>query len=189
MLDLGCGYNYQLMYSGNMADTRLGVDYLPLDESEDFEKLSKEFNAFPAEYKKSNIETFKSHEKYDIIICSEVAEHVLSPTNLFAKISTHLSKDGYAIISFPNVLQWRERVRFLPFGKFSIYPFEEFPFGHTNIYTPDNFKTLVGLQNLKIIKRLPSFYFPVPGLNAPRSRKGFSNLQDFGVIYVCQLKD
>mgnify|MGYP001420185772 CR=1 FL=1 len=37
MLDLGCGYNYQLMYSGNTADTRLGVDYLPLDESEDFE--------------------------------------------------------------------------------------------------------------------------------------------------------
>ena len=45
---------------------------------------------------------FDFGEKYDIIIASEVFEHVLEPSILATNISKHMSVDSYLIITTPN---------------------------------------------------------------------------------------
>jgi len=46
--------------------------------------------------------TFRHDERYDVIVASEVMEHVLDPDALLDNIVRHLSPDGLVIITTPN---------------------------------------------------------------------------------------
>lgn len=184
MLDLGSMYDFILPQVGDENDYRLAVDFISEVEFE--EQTSKHNFPFKSEYISTDIENFKPERQFDIVICSEVAEHVLNPSNLFSKISKCLSKDGRAIISFPNILFWRERLRFLTTGSFNNYQYETKRYGHTNLYTKENFKTLIELSGMHIEKRLPSFRYPYPKLNVVKLSNSYSDWYDYGVIWVCK---
>ncbi|MCA9371288.1 class I SAM-dependent methyltransferase [Candidatus Woesebacteria bacterium] len=53
-------------------------------------------------FKTFNIETDNLPSKYDVIICSEVLEHVHNPKEILKKIRKHIKKGGFLILSTPN---------------------------------------------------------------------------------------
>ena len=186
MLDLGSMYDFILPQVGDNSDYRLATDFVSEHEFE--EQTAKHNFPFNSEYVSGDIEHFQNERQFDIVICSEVAEHVLNPSKCFSKIADCLSENGRAIISFPNVLFWRERLRFLMTGGFNNYAYETIQYGHTNIYTKENFRTLIELSGMQIEKRLPSFRYPYPKFNIVKLNDKYSDWYDYGVIYVCKLR-
>src|SRR6185369_1739704 len=51
--------------------------------------------------------------QFDCIICSHVLEHLYQPEQLLKRLSQSLSLDGTMIVALPNVLHWRQRLKFL----------------------------------------------------------------------------
>lgn len=47
-------------------------------------------------------EEFDLNEKFDVILCEEVIEHVNNPGIVFENIKRHLNKEGYLVFSTPN---------------------------------------------------------------------------------------
>jgi 2-polyprenyl-3-methyl-5-hydroxy-6-metoxy-1,4-benzoquinol methylase len=51
--------------------------------------------------------------QFDVIICSEVIEHVYSPDDLLDEIARLLKPGGYAILTTPNLASWKNRIALL----------------------------------------------------------------------------
>lgn len=85
ILDLGCMDDYLLKRLSKRFDY-LGYDENPLCKNE---KIIK-----------GKIENLKKNKKFDIVLCTEVLEHVDDPVNLMEKIKK-LSK-RFILISVPN---------------------------------------------------------------------------------------
>jgi methionine biosynthesis protein MetW len=52
-------------------------------------------------------------QSFDLIVCSEVIEHVYSPDDLLDEIRRLLKPGGYAVITTPNLASWKNRLIFL----------------------------------------------------------------------------
>jgi 2-polyprenyl-3-methyl-5-hydroxy-6-metoxy-1,4-benzoquinol methylase len=55
--------------------------------------------------------------RYDVVLCSHVLEHLTEPWLVVARLGALLEPDGELVIAVPNVLFWRERVKFIA-GRF-----------------------------------------------------------------------
>ena len=102
ILEIGCGngnISYQLAHSDHYV---LGID---IDEksNEKFQYKNLQFKAIDiCEY------IVKETDKYDVIVCSEVLEHLTNPLNIMCNINRLLKDDGIAIITVPNGIGPRE---------------------------------------------------------------------------------
>lgn len=47
---------------------------------------------------------------FDVIVCSEVIEHVFSPDDLFDEIARLLQPGGWAVLTTPNLASWKNRI-------------------------------------------------------------------------------
>lgn len=104
------------------------------------------------------------NQKYDVIICAEVMEHLYtSPIKLFRNLYQHLNQGGLLIIQTPNAVTLRKRLKML-FGK---NPFEiprenlENP-GHFREFTLAELKQIGTQQNFSIEKAITDEYFEYP---------------------------
>ena len=86
---------------------------------------------------------------FDIVVAGDIVEHVLSTDNFFANIHRILKKDGYLLISTPNIASLGRRVMLLA-GKnpyIEICSHDEvqgFPaIGHVRYFTHDSLKRLL----------------------------------------------
>ncbi|MES2307873.1 MAG: class I SAM-dependent methyltransferase [Verrucomicrobiota bacterium] len=52
-------------------------------------------------------------QKFDLVICSHVLEHLYQPKKLLFKIKSILAPGGILLVALPNVLFWRQRLLFL----------------------------------------------------------------------------
>lgn len=50
---------------------------------------------------------------FDTIVCSHVLEHLYRPEDLLTRLHPSLATGGELLVALPNVLFWRQRVRFL----------------------------------------------------------------------------
>jgi len=95
VLEIGCGYGY-LTYSINkMGHETLGIDISK--KAIDFAKSN-----FGVYYKTTSIEKFKTNQKYDLIIATELIEHLENPTKFIKNVSKKLKNNGKIIITTPN---------------------------------------------------------------------------------------
>lgn len=51
--------------------------------------------------------------RFDVIVCSEVLEHVFSPDNVFEYARNNLAQGGVLVVTTPNLAAWYNRVAFL----------------------------------------------------------------------------
>ncbi len=84
---------------------------------------------------------------FDVIICSEVIEHVFSPDSLLDEIARLLSPGGYAILTTPNLASWKNRIALMlgwqPFATEvstrdrygNPFVVRGYPVGHIRIFT------------------------------------------------------
>lgn len=73
-------------------------------------------------------------KKFDLIIASEVIEHLLSPAEFLEKIKTLVVPGGKVIITTPNFLFWKNRLKML-LGKFEYTSEGLLDFGHIRFFT------------------------------------------------------
>lgn len=94
-LDLGCGAGYYSTILKKLGFKKITcVDFSPemlaQISSSDFIKIE------------SNIETFKSDEKYDLILCAGALEFVDNPNQVFQNVKKMLNPGGAFVILVPN---------------------------------------------------------------------------------------
>lgn len=99
VLDIGCGNGNISMFLGS-----LGYQVLGIDVSEKAIEKAKQVNDLPnVRFSAISAEEFSQMEtKYDVIICSEVLEHLTAPENILQVIHSILKNDGLLFVTVPN---------------------------------------------------------------------------------------
>ncbi len=146
VLDLGCGEGHILemlpssyeKYGADISKTALKL----VNHKNIHTKLCDLNKEFPFDM------------KFDFIICSEVLEHLINPSNVLENVKKHLTKDGLFLVTTPNVIQWRHRVSML-FGKFPNYDKT-----HIKFWDLDNFTELLKNNGYMILKFYPTYFDP-----------------------------
>jgi 2-polyprenyl-3-methyl-5-hydroxy-6-metoxy-1,4-benzoquinol methylase len=107
-LDIGCwdGEKTMLMAQKIGAREIWGVDFLELRleqaRARGVQTLWADFNA--------ETQLDLPDASFDVIVCSEVLEHVFSPDFLFDEMTRLLKPDGYILITTPNLASWKNRI-------------------------------------------------------------------------------
>jgi len=124
---------------------------------------------------------------FDVILCNQVAEHLLDPDNLFQEIHRTLKKNGYAIISVPNLCSLHNRI-FMMLGRqpTTITPSTRLTFGnpargmeggkgpgrHLTAFSPPALKEMLNFYRLEVKKFCGSGLYPF----GTRTSRVLSNL-------------
>jgi 2-polyprenyl-3-methyl-5-hydroxy-6-metoxy-1,4-benzoquinol methylase len=114
VLDVGCGNG---IISLNLGE--LGYNVHGIELSEDALEIAKSQNKFSnVIFEKANAETLKlKGKRYDVVICSEVLEHLHHPENLLSELRFLIKDDGILIVTVPNGIGPREMLVTRPFIK------------------------------------------------------------------------
>jgi len=104
VLSLGCGNGSLLLPLASLGYRILGVDiHKPSIE------LARQRNPFTnAQFEVADASTFEPAEGFDVVICSEVLEHLAEPLRMIRTIERTMKDDGQAIITVPNGQGLRE---------------------------------------------------------------------------------
>ena len=99
VLDVGCGNGVISRHLG-----RMGYDVLGIDVSDKTIENARAIDPMPNVkfMKKSAEELVASGEKYDIVICSEVLEHLSDPGKLLTVLYDTIADNGKLIVTVPN---------------------------------------------------------------------------------------
>lgn len=108
ILDVGCGTGV------------LGAKLKELDASRFVAGIThSEAEAFEArnvldQVLVENLETSRFDEigAFDCIVCSHVLEHLRNPAQVLTRLRGALAAGGTVLVALPNVLYWRQRLRF-----------------------------------------------------------------------------
>ena len=98
VLDVGCG-------TGNISleVAELGCEVLGIDlDKESIEYANKRNTLKNCKFKVANAQDLDLKEKFDVIIASEVLEHLKHPENLVDFVNKNLKKEGFLFLSIPN---------------------------------------------------------------------------------------
>lgn len=99
ILDVGCGNGIISMQLG-----KDGYNVHGLEISEEAIAKAKAVNPFSnVEFKQGDAESLKATgQKYDVIICSEVLEHLNTPETLLNELHDLLENNGILLVTVPN---------------------------------------------------------------------------------------
>lgn len=89
--------------------------------------------------------------KFDVLILSEVIEHLFQPEKTIKKLSNYIKPKGTLIISTPNFLYWGYRIQFLK-GNFNYSHVGAFDEGHIHFFTYHSLRSLLKVNNFVINK-------------------------------------
>lgn len=148
ILDVACGVGALSFYFASYGADVKGIDISAraikickkaqksLVETDDrFEKMN---------FEKVSIEKFKSKEKFDLVICSEIIEHVKDDDLFLKKVHQQLKKDGILYLSTPSP----ENILYKA-GKLDAFDKEV---GHLRRYTQKEIIEKLEKNNFKIKK-------------------------------------
>ena len=168
VLDIGCGSGYLISELSKAINAQFyGVDV--------YQNEIKN-----CEYKIADIteEIPFNNEMFDCVILGEVIEHVPNPDFLLREINRVLKKDGYLIISTPNLVSWANRILVLlgiqplytetsnevNLGRYFKFLGQEGKVqGHLKIFTHRSLQEILERNGFKVKNKYgTSFFFPFP---------------------------
>ena len=158
VLDVGCG-NGELAESLKERCCRVtGVD---VSQSAIVEAAEFLDDSFCFDIEKENWPEDLLNKKFDLIVASEVIEHIFDPLVFLKKIKSLSAPNGKIIITTPNVLFWKNRLKIL-FGDFKYQDKGIMDRGHIRFFTTDTFRDTLKKSGLSVVieKNLyPNLYF------------------------------
>lgn len=148
VLDIGCG-------NGELAEAlrAKGCKVTGVDISEKAIEEAKKFldEGFCFDIEKENWPDKLLTKKFDLIIVSEVIEHLFDPIVFMKKIKPLVKTGGRIIITTPNILFWKNRLKIL-FGKFQYEDKGIMDYGHIRFFTTDTIKSFFKKSGFRIVK-------------------------------------
>jgi 2-polyprenyl-3-methyl-5-hydroxy-6-metoxy-1,4-benzoquinol methylase len=111
ILDIGCGIGTDVFTYNRHVDQDK-VEFHGFDISKtntDYaNRTAKKLGFKNCYFYQDNAEETETDEKYDVVVCSEVLEHLHSPEKAVVNFKKILKKEGYLIISTPSTfsLSW-----------------------------------------------------------------------------------
>lgn len=135
---------------------------------------------------KGDIEEISVKGKFDVIICSDVLEHLKDPLKTLKKLRGNMKDDGKIIVSVPNIANWRIRLN-LVFGKFNYTRDGILDESHLRFFTYKTIKEVLKKANLKIIREdiTPSFPLPLPIRFKYWLSKSWKTLFALQFVFIC----
>lgn len=138
VLDIGCSTGSLLSYIKKKGYSRVyGIDPAPKCRIEAKKQYGLDVGTF-------DIKSFNPKHKYDLIILSQVLEHLTDLKGSISRISSWLSQDGYIFIGVPNSEKFA-----LAFDE----PFGEFSTEHINFFTKTSLSALMNNFSSTIIRQ------------------------------------
>lgn len=165
ILDIGCGENAELFNYKIGNDCYYGCDF--------YDQINTRIdNYIKVDLNDEDLSNIYKNQKFDIIFCGEIIEHLFSPDHLIDEIKKLMHTESILILSTPNLAWYLNRV-LLFIGISPIYLENssdvklgrKFKFlgqfnkteGHIRLFTYGAIKDFFKLKNLKIIKIVPTY--------------------------------
>jgi cyclopropane fatty-acyl-phospholipid synthase-like methyltransferase len=134
LLEIGCACGYFLKLAKEYSFDVHGIE-ISGDAADFAKKLGLDINI-------GNIEDVTSSEKYDVIVMSNVLEHLKDPREALKKIVSWLSDDGILFLNVPNLNSIAVKLK---------HDHTIFTKVHLSYFTPDTLKCLCDECGLDVI--------------------------------------
>lgn len=112
VLEIGCASGYMSEFLARQRDCRVtGIELNPRAAAD----AAAHCEVVVADVEGDALDRIAG--RFDVIICADVLEHLRDPLRVLRVLRDRLSKNGYLLVSLPNVAHWEVR-RALLFGRF-----------------------------------------------------------------------
>lgn len=160
LLDIGCGNGTitKIIAKAVGADKVVGVD---ISTRQLIQARKKGIKTFRIDL---NNEGIPIKTRFELIVCTDVLEHIFDPDHVLDEIYRLSKSNGYQLFSTPNFAAWYNRLALLlgwqPFnldaslhfkGYNPLFRFKE-PYGHIRLFTKKSLIELFERHGLKVIK-------------------------------------
>ncbi len=153
VLDVGAGEG---AFSQRLLDNSYQVTALDIDEVK--------WKAKDVPFRKLDINKplpESISEKYDSVVCLEVAEHIENVWNLFREAKEMTVDDGIFFMSTPNVTSYWSRIYFLRSGYFHQFMPYDLSYGHINPLTFHEIETVAKNTGWEVVEVKESGFIPL----------------------------
>lgn len=176
ILDVGCGSGEL----GELLKEKFQVEVHGVDINDEAIKSAKKKGI---KVKVADVEEKWPYKdaQFDVVTATEIIEHVVNPDHFLSEAKRVLEKNGYLVITTPNLSAWFNRIIFL----FGYQPFftevstidktmglsftrritpNREPVGHVRCFTMKALKDILELHGYEIVlvKGTYGYYFPQP---------------------------
>jgi 2-polyprenyl-3-methyl-5-hydroxy-6-metoxy-1,4-benzoquinol methylase len=146
ILEIGCGNGATgaLALSEGRAGQYTGVEL--------FEPVAAQAREVLSEVVTGDIETLELNWQpatFDVLILSEVLEHLVEPRQVVKKLARYIRPGGMVLASSPNISHWRV-IRELVLGHFQLTDKGVFDRTHLRWFTPESFAAMFDDAGFKV---------------------------------------
>ncbi len=176
VLDVGCGYGQNGAEMMKKNNTVFGVDLSPLAVEKAKKRLT--FAAVADFSRPETIPEAIRREKFDLVIFSDILEHVYDPLLLIRNAVPLMKENATLLVSVPNIANWLTRLRLL-FGTWDYTVSGMMDRTHIRFFTLKSIKRLITAAGFDVVQVYATPYFlrGLIGIKArnrlfPQSRTG-----------------
>jgi 2-polyprenyl-3-methyl-5-hydroxy-6-metoxy-1,4-benzoquinol methylase len=151
ILDVGCGYG---LLSKRLKNNYPKLDFYGIEHSKEAGQSSKKI----LKLLQCNIEQIVlikrklKMQKFDVIIFSDVLEHLYDPVAIIKSYQSLLKEDGAIVVTVPNIANIFSRIALL-FGNFNYSETGVMDKTHIRFFNIKNLKQLAKESDLKIVSQ------------------------------------
>jgi 2-polyprenyl-3-methyl-5-hydroxy-6-metoxy-1,4-benzoquinol methylase len=149
ILDVGCGYG---LLSKQLKRSYPKLNFYGIECAKEASQSSRKI----LKLLRSNIEDIKvikrklKTQKFDVIIFSDVLEHLYDPVGIVKSYQSFLKQNGTIVVTVPNIANIFSRISLL-FGYFNYSETGVMDKTHIRFFNKQNLKLLAKESNLRIV--------------------------------------
>lgn len=152
VLELGSSTGY---LTKEMKANHCQVDIVEIDEVD--AKVAEKFARKAYVGSLEDLDVIKKIDgQYDVIVASNILEHLKDPLKILCLIKGKLKKNGQILIALPNIACWAIRKDLFLKGRFEYQETGILDKTHLRFYTYFTAQDLIGQSSLKIVKIIPT---------------------------------